>query len=179
MHPRLAEIMEVNERAREELLACVGDVPADVHTLRPSEGSWSVVEVLGHLHLVEDSSVRLLFRAFRKARDDGLEQECETTSLLATLDHLHVTETRARLTAPDLTLPTDVPDLATVLARLANSRQGLWTWAREADGYALGNVQRRHPILGELSLYGWPLLIGQHELRHVAQIRDIVRRLGR
>lgn len=175
MRSRLAELMAFTERSRQELLAGVAEVPMDAHMHRPVDESWSVADVLQHLHLVEQGTVRLLFRSFRKAREAGLEREAETSSLLSMLDRFRLPERTSRLSAPDFTRPADACDVPTALARLAESREGLRTWAREADGFALDRVRWQHPLLGELSLYGWVLMIGQHELRHAAQIRDIAR----
>ncbi len=175
MHTRLAELMAFADRSRDELLASVAAVPAELLAVRPESDSWSVADVLVHLHLVEQGTVRLLFRAFRNAREAGLGMEQETSTLLTILDRFRLPERVSRMSAPDFTRPADACDVPTALARLAESREGLRTWAREADGYALGSVRWQHPLLGELTLYGWALMIGQHELRHAAQIRDIAR----
>lgn len=174
MHPRLTELMAYAERVRAELLDVLDRVD-DAHWSAPGpDGAWSVSQHLAHLHLVEQSSLRALFRAFRDARAAGLAMETETGSLLGALDHTGLAEGHTRVTAPDFVVPTDVPDRETVRARLAESRAGLQAWAQEADGFALGEVRFPHPRLGTLSLYEWVLMIAEHERRHLRHVRALL-----
>lgn len=173
MHARLAELMNFAEQARLDLVASVTGVPEERQRVRLRDGAWSIVEILGHLHLVEKSSLRAMFRAFRTARDAGLGSETESTSVLGLIDRFRLPDTESRMIAPAFTVPDTGGDIPSLLTRLAESRDGLRAWAREVDGYALGNVRFPHPALGDLSLYGWVLMIGQHEQRHTRQIREI------
>jgi uncharacterized damage-inducible protein DinB len=174
MHPRLSELLAHADQVRGELLAVV-DAVDDARWSAPGpDGGWSVSQHLAHLHLVEQSSLRALFRTLRNARAEGLAQETETGSLLGALDHTGLVEGRTKFVAPDFVVPADVPDRAAVRARLAESRAGLHAWAQEADGYALATVSFPHPRLGTLNLYEWVLMIADHERRHLRQIRALL-----
>lgn len=174
MHPRLAELLSHADRVRDELLTVADGVDEARWGTPGRDGGWSVAQHLAHLHLVEQSSLRVLFRAFRDARAAGLALETDTGSLLGALDHTGLAEGRTRIAAPDFVVPGDAPDRATVRARLAESRAGLHAWAREADGYALGEVRFPHPRLGTLTLYEWVLMIADHERRHLRQVQALL-----
>jgi hypothetical protein len=134
--------------------------------------------VAQHLHLVEHSSLRALFRSLRNARAAGLENETTDASLAPLIAEIEARFAGQRRMAPEFTRPTTPAPLPEVIARLGESREGLRTWAREADGAALDRPHFPHPALGELSLYGWVVMIGAHERHHTAQLREIAASLG-
>jgi uncharacterized damage-inducible protein DinB len=174
MQPRLFEVLEFAERARLALLDLISPLASDQWEARGATGGWRVREVVGHLHLVEDSSVRALFRAFRTARDADLASETKSESVLSSLDWSRLSEVVQPVHAPPFTTPSDEPTAAVLLTRLEHSRAGLRKWAAEADGFALAAVTFPHPALGKLNLYQWVLMIGQHERRHITQIERIL-----
>jgi hypothetical protein len=174
MHPLLSEVLAATEAARADLLGLIDGLAPGQWDQRASTGGWTVGEVVGHLQLVEDSSVRALFRAFRTARDAGLGPETDTTSRLHSLDGARIEETVRPLPAPPMVTPTDAADIAARREKLEFSRSGLRKFAAEADGMALSTVKFPHPAIGEIDLYQWVLFIGQHERRHIAQIRRIL-----
>lgn len=174
MQPRLSEVLDYAERERISLLDLISPLAPDQWGARAAAGGWSVSQVVGHLHLVEDSSVRALFRSFRTARDAGLAQEAATDSQLHSLDWSRLSEVVKPVQAPPFTTLSDEPTPAVLLERLRHSRDGLRKWSAEADGFALGEVSFPHPALGTLNLYQWVLMIGQHERRHITQIERIL-----
>lgn len=174
MHPRLAELLESADRTRQELLAFVDTLTPEQLQSPGSDGAWSPSQHLAHLHLVEGSSVRALFRALRNARAAGLALETETSSFAHALDHTGLASGGQKRIAPEFVSPTDAPDAETLRTRLAESRAGLRTWAAEADGFALATVTFPHPALGTLNLYEWVVMIDHHERRHLRQMRALV-----
>lgn len=178
MHPRLAELLDYADRARDDLLAALAATAPAIYAVRPPDGGWTIAEVMAHLYLVEHSSVRAMFRALKNARQAGLGAETDESSLLGALDATGLKTGRGRVEAPPFVYPTEVVDLETARARLGESRDGLRAWAREADGLAIATVCWPHPRLGELNLYEWVIMIADHETRHTRQIREIARQVA-
>ncbi|MEP7381563.1 MAG: DinB family protein [Gemmatimonadota bacterium] len=167
MHPRLADLLAHADQTRAELLAFLDTIPEAPFGATRDDGAWCPAQHAAHLHLVEASSLRALFRAFRKARSEGLGDETESSSLVGALDDTDLVAGSKKLVAPDFTQPAEAPDRATVRERLSTSRAGLHAWAAEADGFALAQVHFPHPALGTLNLYEWVAMIDGHERRHL------------
>ena len=174
MHPRLSELLTYADAVRDEVLSFAGGLTPAQFQAPSSGGGWSAAQHLAHLHLVEQSSVRAMFRALKNAKAAGLATETESTSLLGALDHTDLAAGTRKVVAPEFVSPVDAPDLATAQARLAESRAGLRAWAAEGDGWALTTVHFPHPVLGSLNLYEWVVMIADHERRHLHQMRSAV-----
>jgi hypothetical protein len=177
MHPRLEELLQYAEAERAVLLAAVDTVPESARERRPSPDTWSVAEVLEHLHRVEQGIARLIGRQIERSRATGLSQETETGSLLHSLDHLGVVQRGNTLPAPEFVQPQGVLTAAAAITALEQSRRTLRDALASGDGLALGFISVPHVFLGPLTLYQWVLFLGQHECRHAMQIRDIGRQL--
>src|SRR6266550_9582580 len=100
MHAKLAETMDYIEEKRKELLRSFAGVPADRLGRRPSEGAWSVAEILDHLGIVESGVARMIAKRAGKAREAGLGQEKSTESVLASFDQHRSTLERMKMESP-------------------------------------------------------------------------------
>jgi uncharacterized damage-inducible protein DinB len=177
MHPRITELLDYAQRQRVGLFAAVSLIPEPLRDRRGDVDAWSVAEVLEHLYRVESGIARLLARSAERAKAAGLEQEDDTRSVLGSLDELRLTERGERMRAPELVMPRGELTAAQGIAALEESRRALVTALEAADGLALGRITHAHPLMGPLNLYQWVLFVGQHEARHVGQVRDLARQL--
>jgi AcrR family transcriptional regulator len=175
MHPRLAELVDYATAQRTALVAAVSTVPEPLRDARMHTGTWSIAEVLEHLHRVESGIARLIVRTIERGRRVGIPEERETGSLLDSLDAYDLTRRDRRLVSPDPVAPRGDYTAAQGLAALARSREALLTAIRSGDGLALGGLTFSHPLFGSLDLYQWILFVGQHEARHAAQIAELGR----
>jgi len=175
MHPRLTELVDYAATQRTALLVAVSTVPEPLRDEQIHAGTWSVAEVLEHLHRVESGIARLLVRTIERRRQAGIPEEGDTGSLLNSLDAYDLTRRDRRLVAPDPVAPRGGSTAAQGLAALAQSREALLAAIRSGDGLALGELTFPHPLLGSLDMYQWILFVGQHEARHAAQIAELGR----
>ena len=178
MHPRLAELAGLVTRNRKMLLAGVDGVPMTLLNRKPDPNCWSVAEILDHLYLVESGIARLIHQRASEARDEDHPEETETSSLLHSIDHLHVVQRDNPREVPPAVRPREGVHAGDALASLAASHAALQHALQAADGLALGLIRHTHPLYGDLTLYEWVLFLAQHEARHSAQITEILRRLG-
>jgi uncharacterized damage-inducible protein DinB len=177
MHARITELLTYVQAQRLVLLDAVCCIPEPQRDRRIDAGTWSVAEVLEHLHRVENGIAHLLTRSLERAKAAGLAPESDVGSVLATLDTLRLTDRSRRMSAPELVMPRGELTAAQGMVALTESRQALISALREADGLALGQVTRNHPTAGPLNLYQWVLFVGQHEARHAGQLRDLAGRI--
>jgi hypothetical protein len=178
VHPRLEELVQYADAQRAVLLEAVATVPDSARNRRPTADTWSVAEVLEHLHRVEQGIARLIARQVERARASGLAPETDAGSLLHSLDHLAVLERGETMPAPEFVQPRGILTAAAALTALEQSRRTLREALAAGDGMALGSVSVPHVFFGPLTLYQWVLFLGQHECRHAMQIRDIARQLA-
>lgn len=172
MTPRLSAALREAEAARAELLALVTAVDEAQLLHSGQEGTWSPVEVLEHLRLVEDGSVKLLERRLQRARDEGLGPADATAS--SDGDTVFLPE--IRIHAPDTLRPAGTLVASAVLDGLQASRAALRRLLDVAAPFDLAKVTARHLALGELNFYRWVHFIGAHERRHRAQIARMLER---
>lgn len=178
MHPRLAELLAYAELQRAVLLEAVALIPEPMRDRRLDPATWSVAEVLEHLHRVETGIARLLTRSVERARAAGLHPETDGGSVLGSLDTLRLLDRSFRISAPEPVMPRGELTAAQAIAALTESRRALVSALVAGDGLALGRIAHPHPLLGSLNLYQWVLFVGQHEARHAGQLQDIARQLA-
>ena len=178
MHPRLAELSEHLAQERRDLLDAASTVPDDRWQVRPAEGRWSVSEIFEHLYRVERGAGAVVAKRIAKARAEGHPSETETSSVLGTFEEFRVSQLGRKLVAPELVAPTENPDRETAERQLAESRAALLAAMEQGDGLALGAIRHTHLRFGELDLYQWILFVAEHERRHEAQLREVVRQLA-
>jgi hypothetical protein len=173
MHPRLLEITDYLARVRRDLAQLIADTPASARHRVPEGGGWTFAQLVEHLGKVEGSIAKLLEGLFAQALAAGLPEETETSSLLASLDKYRVPDRSFfPIEAPERVVPAAEPDFDACWTRLEVVRHRLLDAVERVDGRALGTVQAPHPAIGMLDGYGWVLFVGQHEERHLRQMRD-------
>jgi hypothetical protein len=174
MHPRIQEILTTLDASRADLRAAVDAVPAAQRDTRPAADRWSAAEVLEHLAMVEGRMARGIFvKKIEEARAGGIGPERATSPVAPTFDPAGVLDRTELRVAPPQVVPQGGKDLETAWSELTQIREGLRAAILSADGLALGEVIHVHPTLGAMNLYQWALWIAGHELRHVAQVREI------
>ncbi len=147
-------------------------VPAERRDERPAPDRWSVAEVLEHLSRVNRGITRLLETRIAAAREAGLGQDPDTTSILWTLDVASVLDRRERIEAPERVRPAEKLTAEAAWQALEHADAALVAGVLAADGLALGTLVHPHPSLGPLNLYQWLAFAAAHEFRHAAQIRQ-------
>lgn len=131
------------------------------------EGTWSIAQVLEHLHLVEEQIVQVV--------RGGLESEENVVEAKP----VHLAAIRGRkVDAPAHLLPSNAyHTLATIKEKLATSREALEQLVNSVSAEVLTQKSLPNPVFGQLLLKDWVAFIGYHEERHLGQIEDIKKRL--
>jgi hypothetical protein len=154
---------------REALRAAVDRVPPLLRRERPSDGRWSVAEILEHLAIVEGRSASALAAQVAAAPVLSEPATPTTASRLrrSTLDRAH------RVAAVESFTPSGTVDADAAWTALQASRHQLLAILDAAEGRDLSTIVRQHPALGPMDGYQWFAMIGAHEARHTQQILEI------
>jgi hypothetical protein len=173
MHKRLQELTDYVTDVRAELTAWVEATPPEALTRTPGEGKWSGCQTIQHLGKVEGSVTKKFEGLFAQALADGLPADLDDSSLLGALDKYRVQDRSGRrLDAPPPFHPEAAPDFAANWTSLLAVRQRTLAAYATVDGRNLTQLAFPHPFFGPLNAYEWLLLVGQHELRHLDQMRE-------
>ena len=172
-HPRIAELRRYLDESRAVLMAALATVPESRRDERASDDLWTVGEVLDHLAIIERNVARLIVRRAERGRAEGLGPDAETSSLLTSLDHYRIDSADRRIEAPEQVRPRTGAEAAAALQALEETRRALQAAIDDVDGLDLCALTARHPIVGEIDLYRWLLLVGKHERRHALQLERL------
>lgn len=173
MHPRTQELLQHLDESRLVLREAVDKVPPSLREKSPAVDRWSVAEVLEHLSVVEAAVTRRVSTLLSAAREQGLRQESDTSSVLATFNLTRVLDRSRAVTTSEVGRPKQGLNATAAWAALDDTRAAFRKIVVETDGLALGTIVAPHPLLGPMNLYHWIAFVGGHELRHAAQIREI------
>ncbi len=134
-------------------------------TWKPDEATWSIAEVAEHLVLVERG---ILFR-LRTAPADGLEKTEGKEQVLGKL-----VQRAVKFPAPARMVPTGkYAAPADFEIEMSTARAATLAWSQDPDTHLQNHVMP-HPAFGELHGLQWLLMVAQHTLRHIAQIREVM-----
>ena len=176
MHSRLEEILAYLARVRSELAALIAGTPREAFSRPALGGAWTGAQIVYHCGNVEGATTKMLEGLFARALADGLPADENTGSLLHSLDHLRVPDRSGRrIEAPERLRPPTDPDLDASWAALLKVRERTHRAVATVDGRDLTRISAPHPIFGPINGYEWVLFIGQHEERHLGQLRETLR----
>lgn len=171
LHPRIREVLIALRDAQQETETVCSALAAEDESRRLADG-WTVAEVVEHMAIVEDGAGRIVHNIAKQVA--GVEETSEEPVAPA-LARYHVADPSVRkVVAPDVVSPRGGVALAESLERMRTSRARLVAALEKASGTALGSAHFPHPLFGPLDGYQWGLLAAQHQLRHLAQIRNIL-----
>lgn len=177
LNARLSELVDYATEVRTELESFVHTVPESQQTKRAHADQWSVAEHLEHLALIEDGIGRLISSMGKQLKAENI-LETKSDSLMSSLDAYGVPEVKSRLKAPQPYHPTGNIPAQEALERMRAIRTRLLEGVRKANGFDLTQKSAPHPFFGPLNGYEWLLLIGQHEKRHLNQMKAVVNTLN-
>jgi uncharacterized damage-inducible protein DinB len=158
------------DRTHEKLIATIGPLSPAAFAQRPSENEWSVGEIVHHLYLVEDRVIKELEKALAgPPQQFGLLRRFVSTSIVAMR--------LVKVKAPGAMNPVSPPDKETNIANYDATRDKLKELCANVSQERLKKIVFKHPFLGTMSGAAAVSFLGYHELRHLKQIREALRKL--
>jgi len=160
--------------SRERLLRIVKGLSHEQLHYRPAPGRWTVAECVEHIAIVEGRVLGLIQKTLSDGPAPGKH------SVMKDKDGALVEDVAGRVTrfqAPEYLVPRGQwPDEQLLKEfEAARRRTGDFAGSTDAD---LRKHFYAHPVLGELDLYQWLLLISAHCDRHRAQSEEVMTGAG-
>lgn len=169
----LDDIFALLQKWRGRLCARVGQLSEATVRRKPNPEAWSIAEIVEHLALTEQVSVRIITEMLPEAEaSEGEAFPLDVTPFLAL-------DPNARLRAPEIVRPQGVRPLAELLDDLQQSRAALLALRPRLSRANVAAASRPHPVFGPITLGQRLVFIGLHEARHLRQIEDVLEEVAR
>ncbi len=137
-------------------------------TIKPSTGSWSVLQILEHLLLSENHVYKLIMEPSEKLADGSELKGVER------LERLMVDMRGRKARAPSFLEPKGaVKTLEDFKSEFLRVRTRL-EMALETGIVVVDERIHSHPLLGEMTVSDWLHFLISHARRHMEQIREIL-----
>ncbi|CAG9613986.1 hypothetical protein BACCIP111899_03213 [Bacillus rhizoplanae] len=131
---------------------------------KPRRDKWSIMQVLHHLHLVEQSVTSAIVYSLHKNERkvvplQDLQVTLDRTRKREAPQQMQPTETLMKKTQMIQLLQSSREKLLHVLHSIVNEKELL-------------EKSLKHPIFNELNLYQWVQFLDLHEQRHLTQLKE-------
>lgn len=166
----IAEIYADNDRVRSELKSTVADISDEQASILPEGEKWTIAQIVEHISIVEDGMGRVCNKLLRKAEADGMRSDGNVT----VSDHYiqkGAEIASIKVEAPERVRPTGNVPIVESLEKLDYSRGRLDELLPLFETVDSASYTFPHPFFGEISAAEWLTLIGEHEARHLEQIK--------
>ena len=160
--------MEALETEREGLIQLMRSFDNDALSKSPGQGVWSPLEVLRHIIISEEGSLKYVQK--KLSFNPKLPRATYLTDLRYRI-LLGGIYSPFRFKAPAVVVPEPAEyDLESLVSQWQNVSEGLQTYLGQIDPRWLDYQVYKHPLAGRLSLVQMVGFLKHHLLRHKKQI---------
>jgi hypothetical protein len=167
------EIYAALDKMRSTVVDAVSSLSEEQANFRPSPEKWSATLIVEHLAKTESNLVRVVGKLLGKAEVENTPSDGKINppvSFAAIADRART----ERFQAPAFIAPEGAASVAESLEQLSQSRAALLELRPRIEAVDCSKVGYPHPAFGKFNLYQWLAFIGIHELRHLAQIENLL-----
>lgn len=166
----ITEIYNANDRVRTELKQAVAGLTDEQAAALPEDEKWTVAQILEHISIVGDGMGRVCKKLLQKAEAEGLQAQ-GNANLSDGFIQKGSDFAAAKVDAPERVRPTGTVSIADSLAKLDDNHSRLAELRPLFESVDTQTYKFPHPFLGEMSAAEWLTMIGEHEARHLEQIK--------
>ena len=174
MHQVLADKQDDLSHKTDELLESLAVYDPEILQKKPNADQWSVIQVLDHLILTEDSCLQYLHKKILGAesvRDVGLKQSF--LMLVSKAAYGGTFKFKARVDA--INHPNNDLTLEEIRTKWSGSRSKMGAFLEDFPDAYLKKALFRHPFLGRISVPQMLTFLGDHVIHHKGQIRRVMK----
>jgi uncharacterized damage-inducible protein DinB len=176
-YQKISEIYEANAKIREKLKETVSGLTEEQANFLPEGEKWTAANLVEHIALVENGITRISAKLLAEAQAAGEKASGEAKISEEFLQKASWGRTQ-KFEAPERTHPTGNLTIAESLAKLDENRPKLEELRPLFETVECSDFKFPHPAFGDMSAHEWLALTGGHELRHIAQIKNLLRQIG-
>ena len=171
------EIYAGNEKVRARLKQLVSDLPTEKTSALPADEKWTVAQIVEHVSMVDESTIRICAKLLKKAQDAGHTSD---GSVVISDGFLQKGQEIAglKVEAPEFVQPNAGRTIAESLAKLDENTERLAALRPLFESSFSSEFKFPHPFFGDITAQEWLALKGGHELRHIKQIEKVLEKVG-
>ena len=167
-------IVDSMSRDRAALQRAVLGLSRNQTSYRPTEGVWSIDDILHHLALTDEATAKLMAHFERIAEETNVpEDPSPQVSALGSIDSITPEADQGTATAPERVTPRSSVSAEDAFSRLWSSREKMLARVETLAPLDARRLTYTHPFFGELDSLQWLLITGWHERRHTRQIERL------
>jgi uncharacterized damage-inducible protein DinB len=176
-YQNISEIYEANDKIRTKLKETVSDLTEEQANFLPEGEKWTVANLVEHIAIVENGITRISAKLLTEAQAIGAKAGGEAKISENFVQKVSWGRTQ-KFEAPERVHPTGNLTIVESLAKLDENRPKLEELRPLFESVECSDFKFPHPAFGDMSAHEWLALIGGHELRHIQQIKNILRQIG-
>ncbi len=167
---QLVEMLESSRSTTEELAA---QADCAIWSEQPAEDSWSVGEVLEHVVIAEEGIFALALRAL-EAPEDAEWQSLAGADVAAMVAGMQ--DRSQKFKAPEQFQPKGEMEREELLRQYGAVRAVTLDYVRSTQAPLKRHTAEGPP--GKMNVHQWLVLIAGHNMRHNAQIAEVLEQVG-
>lgn len=172
----IAEIYEKNDQIRQKLKDMVSDITDEQSEILPEGEKWTLVQFVEHLAITEEGMSKISYKLLSKAKAEGKTSD-GTANITPNYYKKGGEMIDKKFEAPEMVRPEKGLDLAGSLAQMDGNRQKLNELRPLFESVDASEYTFPHPFLGQLNANEWLALIGDHEARHIRQMKPFLEKI--
>lgn len=176
-YQNISEIYDANDKIREKLKETVSGLTEEQANFLPEGEKWTVAHLVEHISMVENGIARISAKLLGEAQAKGVQSKGEAKISEDFLQKAAWGRTQ-KFEAPERVHPSGKLTIAESLAKMDENRLKLEELRPLFESVECSDFKFPHPAFGDMSAHEWLALIGGHELRHMQQIKNILRQIG-
>ena len=168
----ITDIFVMIDKMNARFVSSISGLSQAQENFRPAPDRWTIAENVEHISIVNNGFLRLTYKLLKQAEADPkpAREDIQMPPLTMT-DNGEIKP--GKMEAPETVRPKgDVP-VAQSVTKNQQAIDDLFKLQPRLDPIDLSELNWPHPMLGQLNLYQWLMLLGEHVERHRLQIEAV------
>ena len=174
IYNNVEEIYQSIDKTREILIAKAESLNDEQMNSREDGEGWSVAEIVEHIGIVEGGMLKIIEKLLGEAEKAGNKSTGEFNPPISFEKYAEAAKDQ-KFQAPERVYPQGGQNIKESLVKLSQNRLALHNLKERIKAVDSSQTGFPHPAFGNLNLYEWLAFIGLHEIRHLQQIKRILK----